>query len=123
MAWCLPCGKTHLDASWVLFSGGWCFLILAAFYIVVDIWRLQAWAFPLKIIGMNSIAAYCMAEMSTGFIRDAMKCHLGSVFLKVFTAFDTPYKPYESLVIGMGVLLVLWLILYWMYRKKLFLRI
>ena len=63
--------------SWVLFSGGWCFLLLAAFYTVLDIWRLRAWAFPLVVIGMNSIAAYCMAHLFEGFIHDALRRHVG----------------------------------------------
>ena len=54
--------------SWVLFSGGWCLLFLAAFYAVLDVMKVRFWAFPLRVIGMNSIAAYCMAGLWEGFI-------------------------------------------------------
>jgi predicted acyltransferase len=103
--------------SWTLWSGGWCFLILAAFYAIIDIGRCKAWAFPLLVIGMNSIAAYCMDELFGGFIREALKRHFNK---RVFDVFGTAYEP---AVLGTCVVLVLWLILFWMYRRKLFVRI
>ena len=57
-----PVVKRIWTPSWVLFSGGWCFLLLAGFYAVLDIIGVRFWAFPLRVIGMNSIAAYCMAR-------------------------------------------------------------
>lgn len=118
-----PVVKRIWTPSWVLFSGGWCFLSLAAFYVVIDIARRQAWAFPLIVVGMNSIMAYCMAELTRGFIGDAIRCHFGRQLPKLLEVFGLPYGPYQSLVIGSGILLVQWLILFWMYRKKLFLRV
>jgi heparan-alpha-glucosaminide N-acetyltransferase len=112
-----PVVKRIWTPSWVLFSGGWCCLLLAAFYTVLDMKGYQRWAFPLIIIGMNSIAAYCLAELSVGFISGALKRHMGE---NSFLAFGAPYEP---LVLGACVLTVLWLILFWMYRKRIFLRI
>jgi predicted acyltransferase len=112
-----PVVKRIWTPSWVLFSGGWCFLLLAGFYLVVDLWGRRRWAFPLVVIGMNSIAAYCMAHMFDGFIASSLKTHLGA---DAFHAFGPAYEP---LVRGALVLLVMWLLLFWMYRRKLFLRI
>ena len=103
--------------SWVLYSGGWCFLLLAAFYVVIDIWGFRRWAFPLVVIGMNSIAAYCIAHLFEGFIGSSLDTHLGANAFKVFGL------AYEPLVHGALVLFVMWLLLLWMYRRKLFLRI
>ncbi|MGA2067519.1 MAG: hypothetical protein ABSG86_21300 [Thermoguttaceae bacterium] len=112
-----PAVKRIWTPSWTLWSGGWCFLFLAAFYAVIDIQRWQRWAFPLVVVGMNSIAAYCMEGLFGGFIRDALKRHLGAGVFDVFgTAFEPP-------VLGACVVLVLWLILFWMYRRRLFVRI
>ena len=66
---------------------------------------------------MNSIAAYCMAGLFEGFVVSSLNTHLGE---RVFEIFGEPYVP---LLHGAAVLLVLWLILFWMYRRKLFLRI
>src|SRR5439155_24221383 len=54
-----PIVKKIWTPSWVLYSGGWAFLILAGFYLVIDVIGFSFWAFPLRVIGMNSIAAYC----------------------------------------------------------------
>jgi predicted acyltransferase len=112
-----PNVKRIWTPTWVLFSGGWCFLILAAFVVAVDMARFKGWAFPLIVIGMNPLAAYMMDHLFGGFIRRSFETHLGSSF---FLALGSPY---ESLVRGTLVLLVLWLILLWMYRRKLFLKI
>ena len=77
----------------------------------------RAWAFPLIVIGMNSIAAYCIDHLFEDFVTDTLHVHLGR---GVFNLFGTPYAP---LLQGVLVLLVFWLMLFWMYRRKLFLRI
>jgi predicted acyltransferase len=112
-----PVVKRIWTPSWVLFSGGWCFLFLAAFYAVIDVIGVRFWAFPLRVIGMNSIAAYCMAGVWDGFIARNLTIHLGKA------PFALLGHAYEPLLHGAGVLLVLWLILFWMYRRKLFLRV
>jgi predicted acyltransferase len=113
-----PVVKRIWTPSWTLYSGGLCLLTLAAFYAAMDIrQRGRAWVFPLLVIGMNSIAAYCMAHLFVDFIRGALLCHLGTRF---FAALGQAYEPF---LLGTGILLVLWLLLLWMYRKGLFLRI
>lgn len=112
-----PNVKRIWTPAWVLFSGGWCCLLLAGFYGVIDVARRRAWAFPLVVIGMNSIAAYCIAHLFEGFLLQNLKTHLGRNFFKFAGA------AYEPLFHGAAVLLLFWLILYWMYRRKLFLRI
>ncbi|MEO6752582.1 MAG: hypothetical protein ABIP85_12465 [Chthoniobacteraceae bacterium] len=112
-----PIVKRIWTPTWVLFSGGWCLALLAGFYTVMDAWGRRAWAFPLTVIGVNSIAAYCIAHLFHGFINDALKTHLGPGF------FDFGGKPLTPLIQGAAVLLVYWLILFWMYRRKIFLRV
>jgi predicted acyltransferase len=101
----------------VLFSGGWCLLLLAAFYVLIDLRGFKRWAFPLIVVGMNSIAAYCIAELWGGFTAAALNRHFGQNTFKVLG------DAYQPLLLGSCVLLVYWLILLWMYRKKIFLRI
>jgi predicted acyltransferase len=134
-----PVVKRIWTPSWALFSGGWCFLFLAAFYFLLDAPATAArpgasvseppqtrsatarlvtgWAFPLKVIGMNSIAAFCLAHLFDHFISGSIKTHLGPGTINVLGS------PYATLVNGTLVLLILWLILFWMYRRKIFLRI
>jgi predicted acyltransferase len=112
-----PVVKRIWTPTWVLFSGGWCFLILAGFYAVIDALGWRRWAFPLIVIGMNSIAAYCMSWLVEGFVSKTLHTHLGP------DAFKSLGPEYEPLVHGAAVLLVLWLVLFWMYRRRIFLRI
>jgi predicted acyltransferase len=112
-----PVVKRLWTPSWTLFSGGWCFLLLAAAYAIMDILRWRAWAFPLVVIGMNSIAAYCIDHLFEGFIRGALRRHLPAGFFKAFG------PACEPLLLGACVLAVFWLILLAMYRRKVFLRI
>jgi predicted acyltransferase len=112
-----PVVKRIWTPSWTIYSGGWCLLLLAGFYAVMDIGKRRAWAFPLMVIGMNSITAYCSDWLFFEFIRNALTRHVPS---QVFDVFGAPYRP---LLFGGAVLLIAWLLLYWMYRKKLFVRI
>jgi predicted acyltransferase len=77
----------------------------------------KAWAFPLVVIGTNSIVAYCMEWLAAGFVHDALLRHLGEAPFRLFGA------AYEPLVLGAVTLFILWLILLWMHRRKVFVRI
>ncbi len=112
-----PVVKKIWTPSWVLFSGGWCFLLLAGFYLILDLWERRRWAFALIVVGMNSIAAYLIAHLWDGFIHDALPRHFGSAW------YTFAGQPYEPLIHGAAVLTVEWLILWWMYRRKIFLRV
>jgi predicted acyltransferase len=112
-----PVVKRIWTPSWVLFSGGLCSLFLAAFYAVIDGLGWGGWSFPLRVIGMNSIAVYVLSHLIEGFIKDSFRTHLGR---DAFAILGPAYAPFLQ---GVAVLSVLWLILFWMYRRKLFLRI
>jgi predicted acyltransferase len=112
-----PVVKRIWTPTWVLFSGGWCFLFLAASYLVVDVWGWRRWAFALVVVGTNSIAAYVIAHLWVGFISDALPRHLGAGW----NTFAGP--AYAPLIHGAAILLIEWLILYWMYRRRVFLRV
>jgi predicted acyltransferase len=112
-----PVVKRIWTPSWTLYSGGWCFLLLATLYAMIDIFGLKHWSFPLVVIGMNSIAAYCIAHLFENFIFKNLKTHLGQ------NAFKILGDAYEPFLHGAAVLLVFWLILFWMYRRRIFLRI
>lgn len=116
MAIC-PIVKKIWTPSWVLFSGGWCFLILAAWYAVIDVGNWRGWAFVFVVVGMNSIGAYLIAHLIDDFIKHALTRHLGD------SLFRLAGDPYQPLLQGSTVLGVEWLILLWMYRRKIFLRL
>ena len=53
-----PINKNLWSSSFVLFAGGWSLLLLALFYLVIDVWGYTKWAFFFVVIGMNSILIY-----------------------------------------------------------------
>jgi heparan-alpha-glucosaminide N-acetyltransferase len=112
-----PVVKRIWTPSWTLFSGGVCFLMLAAFAWIIEAKGYRKWAFPFVVIGMNSIAAYLIAHLLPEFLTSSFRIHLGS------DAFKIAGSALEPLVEGMAILLAYWMILFWMYRRKIFLRI
>jgi heparan-alpha-glucosaminide N-acetyltransferase len=105
-----PVVKRIWTPSWTLFSGGLCFWLLALFC------RMKPSHF-LVVIGMNSIAAYLIAHLFEDFVQQTFKIHLG---MAPFNVFGPAFQP---LLLGMAVLATFWVILWWMYRRKLFLKI
>jgi heparan-alpha-glucosaminide N-acetyltransferase len=112
-----PIVKRIWTPSWTLFSGGVCFLFLASFSWIIDVKGYRRWAFPLVVVGMNSIAAYLIAHLWEDFIVENLHIHLG---YQVFRVFGPGLEP---LMVGIAVMLIYWFILYWMYRRTIFLRI
>jgi predicted acyltransferase len=109
-----PLVKRIWTPSWVVFSTGWTCWILAGFHGLIEVKGYRRWAFPLVVVGMNSIAMYVMAQLMKPFVRHSLARHLGPV------PFSGPWGP---LVEAMAVVIVLWLICYWLYRQKIFIKI
>jgi heparan-alpha-glucosaminide N-acetyltransferase len=112
-----PIVKRIWTPSWTLFSGGICFFFLAGFCWLTEVKGWRKWAFPLVVVGMNSIAAYLMAHLFESFIIDSFRIHLGPHFFAMLG------PGVEPLLRGIAVLAVYWLMLYWMFRRKLFLKV
>ncbi len=112
-----PIVKRIWTPSWTLFSGGICFLFLSAFSWIIDVKRNTKMAFPLVVVGRNSIAAYVMAELCGSFFANSLYIHLGH---SPFQMFGLALEP---LLLGITVLLIYWMVLFWMYRNKIMIRI
>ena len=112
-----PIVKRIWTPSWTLFSGGVCFLFLAAFSWIIDVKAHRRIAFPLVVVGINSMAAYLIAELLRGFVESSFRINLGSSALNIF---GTALEP---LTLGVLTLGFYWLILFWMFRNKIFVRI
>lgn len=109
-----PIVKRIWTPSWAVYSAGWTFLILAAFFAVLDVLEWRGWEWFLVVVGMNSIAMYVMSQIFRGFVRSRLVMHVGP------WGFQSLYAP---LYMDLLILLVLWLVCAWMYKRKIFLRI
>lgn len=113
-----PIVKRIWTPAWTIFSGGICFLFLAMFYGLIDMKDRKKGTFFLMVIGVNSIAAYVIADGGMrNVINDSLFIHLGKNFDQVLG------PAYATLISGGLVLFFEWLILYWMFKKKLFIKI
>jgi predicted acyltransferase len=97
--------------SYGLASAGWSCLLFGLFYWIIDIRGVDKWAFPFVVIGMNALAVYMgrtlvPLEKIVGIFTESIALKLGN---------------FGSLFEATAVLIVEWLILYWMYKRKLFL--
>lgn len=112
-----PIVKRIWTPSWTLFSGALCFFFLAFFHWLIDLkGKLKPFQW-LKIIGMNSLAAYVFAHTVDGFINKSFQIHLGESYAGILG------EPYQTLISGSIILLLEWLILRWMFKKKIFIKV
>ena len=132
-----PIVKRIWTPSWVLYSAGWTFAMLAGFFWIIDIQGWRRWALPLVIVGMNSIAMYCMSQLMRGWVNHSLVTHLGPAAVPTLTHVVAPLLALCNIAVdpvwlnntfgpvtqAAAVLLVLWLICWWMYRRGIFLRI
>jgi len=107
-----PINKFLWNSSYTLFAGGWCLLLLALFYWIIDIREYRKWAFPFVVIGMNPITIY----VAQRFIKFG---DFADIFVHGFIDNMGDFQP---LFWAMCVLTVKWLFLYFLYRQKIFLK-
>lgn len=120
-AWSIPFPivKKIWSSSYVLVAGGYSALLLAVFYLVIDIWKLQRWCQPFVWIGANSIAIYLLKPL-LGFDTVARRLVGGDIA----AWFDRQFGSGSGnlLVIAVSYLVILALMRF-LYQRKIFLRV
>jgi heparan-alpha-glucosaminide N-acetyltransferase len=112
-----PLVKRIWTPSWAIFSAGWAALFLAGWYAAVDLRGWTRVAFPFLVVGVNSIAMYVIVHVADRYTMDALRIHLGTA------PFGWLGPTFVPVLIGFAALAIFWLILLWMYRRRLFLRL
>ncbi|NMD52622.1 DUF5009 domain-containing protein [Shewanella sp. DNRA4] len=110
----IPVNKELWTSSFVLVTTGWSMLLLALFYALVDVLKWQKLAFIFVVIGTNAIIIYLASSLVD------WKYIALSVFGGVIAALPENAQPLGAVI---GLLTVQWLVLYWMYRRNIFVRI
>jgi predicted acyltransferase len=115
-----PVTKKIWTSSYVLVAGGYSAMLLGLFYLIVDVWQKRTWCQPFVWMGMNSITIYLASNIIGGFRRVAPRFVGGDV--KIF--FDTHIaRGFGDMMISItGLLLAFWFV-YFLYRRKIFLRL
>ncbi|HEV2523116.1 MAG TPA: heparan-alpha-glucosaminide N-acetyltransferase domain-containing protein [Candidatus Acidoferrales bacterium] len=124
-----PINKNLWTSSFVLFTGGFAMLALAACYWVIEVRCWRAWAAPFLVFGMNAILAYALAalvsEVSTDFEFRGPHGHLATLHGWIYGRIFVPHASPVNASLGFAICFVLFIfVLLWpFYRGKVFLRI
>lgn len=111
-----PIIKKIWTSSFVVYAAGWSMILLSIFYLVIDVWKIRWWTYLFIVIGSNSIFIYaCQSgvldfqKMSGFFFTGLIHCPSNPAGQEVIAAF--------------GYLLVSWLFLNFMYKRKIFVKV
>jgi len=109
-----PINKILWSSSFVCWVGGLSLLLLALFYLIIDVWKRSKWAFFFVVIGVNPITIY----LANRIIRweDANEFMVGGIA----NLFPEAWGP---LIMAIGYVMMGWLFLYFLYRKRIFLKV
>jgi predicted acyltransferase len=108
-----PIIKHIWTSSMALWAAGWSYLLLALFYLLVDVAGFRRWAFPLVVIGMNAITIY-VASFFVPF---------RAIAESLFGGLARHLGDRGPVVVEFAAVLLAWLLVYHLYRQKLFLRV
>lgn len=110
-----PINKKMWTSSFVFCAGGLSLIFLSVFYLIIDAFEYKKWAFPLIVIGMNSITIYLCQPAFDGF--SAFKDFAFSGIIHLFSS------PVQPVIDASAYLLTGWLVMYFLYRNKIFLKV
>jgi predicted acyltransferase len=108
-----PVVKKAWTATFDIYAAGLSLILLALFYLVIDVFGLRRWSFAFQVIGLNPITIYLGTRM--------IDFDYTSRFF--FGGLARLAGPSGVLVLEAGTIVVEWLALYALYKKKIFLRI
>jgi predicted acyltransferase len=108
----LPLNRHLWTSSMILWAGGWSFLFVALFYAVIDVAGIKGWSFPFVVIGANALLAYVFDHVFDRTLSDTLVVNLANQWP----------APYGELLRSFGEVGLLWLILWYLYRNRTFLR-
>lgn len=110
-----PINKNMWTSSYVLLAGGWSMVLFALFYYIIDVRGLKNWCTPLVWMGMNSILIYMAAHGLVNF--ESSSEFLFGGLIRLFPA------AWHNGLLWIWVALIQFAGLYWLYKKKIFLKL
>ena len=111
----IPMVKRLWTPSFTFFSAGWVIVMLMAFYWIIEVRKLKAWAFPFVVFGMNSIFAYSIGQIG---LKGWLNRGLASFTFNFGFLGDLGAIPQQALAMG-----CIWYLCYWLYQRKIFFKI
>lgn len=109
-----PVNKKLWSSSFVLVVAAYSYACFALFYYLIDVKGHRKWCFPLKVIGMNSISIYLLQKIVNIPFTNRF-------FLEGFAGLFS--DPVGKVIFAIGYVLICWFILYFLYKKDVFLKV
>jgi predicted acyltransferase len=113
-----PVIKKLWTSSFVLVAGGWSVLLLAAFYLVIDVWQKRVWAAPLVWVGTNALTIYLISN-----IVDFKKLSGRFAGGDIAAWLDAQWTGLGSLVLALTGVVLCIAICRFLHERKIFLRL
>jgi len=110
-----PMVKRLWTVSFTFFSAGWVIAMLIAFYWVIEVKQSRKWAFPLTVVGMNSIFIYSLGQIGLkGWLDRGL-----TAFTRKFPFLgDLGIIPHQVILLA-----CMWYACYWLYQRKIFFKV
>lgn len=114
-----PIIKRTATSSFVLVSGGWVLLMLALLYWLVDVKKINRYAWLCVVVGMNAIFIYLFFEtVGVQWLDKTV-----AVFVNGFTGFIGVPQKVQAVLSALVTLLLEWYLCFWLYKRKLFFKL
>ena len=125
-----PINKNLWTSSFVLFSGGFALVFLALLYWMLEIkrWR-GAWTIPILVFGINAIAGFVADSLVYGPGYTFTVKHADGTTLSWHDAAQAKLvlfgasPPNASLIYSLAAVLFCWILLWLLWRKRVFLKV
>ena len=119
-SWRFPIIKHLFTSSMVLWAGGWCYLLMAVFYLVMDVLGWRKWAYFFVVIGANPIFAYMIVRfVDFGEVSNRL---LGGL-ARNLASLGTYGQTVGTALLALTAYAIFWCLLWYMYRKGARLRV
>ena len=93
-------------------------IVLTVLYAVIDLAKWKKWAFPLVVVGLNPITFYVMSWTLVDVVNSNLRRHLGPTFFN-----DLVGNTFGPFLGTLCMVTILWMIVYGMYKRSIFIRI
>jgi predicted acyltransferase len=110
-----PIIKKLWTSSFVLYAGGWSYLLVALFYLLIDVWKIGLWHRPFVWIGMNCITVYMVSNLVGGYRRLIRRV--------VHQPMVDGLGAWGDLGVTILGLLLVFLFCHYLYKRQIFLRV
>ena len=129
----MPINKNIWTVSYTIFMGGWALCIFGIFYFLIDAKGIKKWANPFVVYGMNAIFVFVLSGIVAKTIgmwkfyvqlSDGTYANVSIKNLIMQNIFEPYFSPINaSLAFAISFIAFMYFIVWFMYRKKIFIKV